>query len=111
MSRDNIYRLLPARDVGREVVVTLRGPDSGAFSTWTEVRNGPTDAATRSAGRRTRERARGTRNTTDRERERGEEEEGATKRERVAEGRILVENGGTRLSVRRRRGAVCVGGG
>lgn len=43
------------------VSVTPRGPDSGAFSTWTEVRNGPTDAATRSRGRRTRERARGTR--------------------------------------------------
>lgn len=43
------------------VSVTPGGPDSGAFSTWTEVRNGPTDAATRSRGRRTRERARGTR--------------------------------------------------
>jgi len=28
------------------LAVTPRGPDSGAFSTWTEVRNGPTDAAT-----------------------------------------------------------------
>jgi len=49
------------------VDVTSRGPDSGAFSTWTEVRNGPTDAATRSRGRRTRERAREERGVRDME--------------------------------------------
>lgn len=72
-----------------------RGPDSDAFSTWTEVRNGPTDAATRSRGRRTRERARGTRRARYRERGKGEKE-GATEREIQGGGSEAWEGGFSR---------------
>ena len=94
-SDDNVVHATSAASF--RVTLTPRGPDSGAFSTWTEVRNGPTDAATRSRGRRTRERARGTRRARygrgEKEGAMGKERERARERKRGwvrdVRGRIL----------------------